>query len=209
MMYLSRLELNPTSRNAMRDIGDVSLLHKRLMTAFPSVSGDVPRQRLGVLFRIDSLDHRPIALIQSQVEPNWSALPEAYCLCPAECKDIGKALERIAEGATLGFRLRANPTKRIPDEGNNPKRVALYGEEKQTAWFQRKAPENGFEPVVMKVVPEGTLRTRDGKSFESAMFEGTLRVVDRERLIEAVKSGIGPGKAYGFGLLTLAPHNSR
>jgi CRISPR system Cascade subunit CasE len=206
MMYLSRLELNPTSRNAMRDIGDVAMLHKRFMMAFPGVSTKTPRKDLGVLFRIDSVKRLPVALIQSQVEPDWTFLPAGYCIRPAEFKEIGQRLERISEGATLAFRLRANPSKRIPNEGGNPKRVSLYGQEKQTVWLQRRATDSGFEPASVNVIQEGTLKTQDGKSFESAVFEGALRVVDREMLIEAIKVGIGPGKAYGFGLLTLAPY---
>jgi CRISPR system Cascade subunit CasE len=34
-------------------------------------------------------------------------------------------------------------------------------------------------------------------------FDGVLRVTDAARLVEAVRSGIGPAKAFGFGLLSL------
>ncbi|MEM0963873.1 MAG: type I-E CRISPR-associated protein Cas6/Cse3/CasE, partial [Bacteroidota bacterium] len=35
-------------------------------------------------------------------------------------------------------------------------------------------------------------------------FDGELRVIDPDRLAVAVASGIGPAKAFGFGLLSLA-----
>lgn len=41
--------------------------------------------------------------------------------------------------------------------------------------------------------------------LESATFEGLLRIDDPEAARQALLGGVGPGKAYGFGLLTLAP----
>lgn len=35
-------------------------------------------------------------------------------------------------------------------------------------------------------------------------FDGLLCVTDPETLVEAVRQGIGPAKAFGFGLLSLA-----
>ncbi|MCP2166588.1 type I-E CRISPR-associated protein Cas6/Cse3/CasE [Goodfellowiella coeruleoviolacea] len=48
----------------------------------------------------------------------------------------------------------------------------------------------------------------DGKPpvvLYTATFQGRLRVTDPHLLAERLLSGIGPGKAYGCGLLTLAP----
>ncbi|MFT2020182.1 type I-E CRISPR-associated protein Cas6/Cse3/CasE [Streptomyces sp. 796.1] len=42
-------------------------------------------------------------------------------------------------------------------------------------------------------------------TFHSATFEGHLRVTDPEALTAHLLGGIGPAKAYGCGLLTLAP----
>ena len=35
-------------------------------------------------------------------------------------------------------------------------------------------------------------------------FNGLLQVTDPEKLMQAVRNGIGPAKAFGFGLLSLA-----
>lgn len=42
-------------------------------------------------------------------------------------------------------------------------------------------------------------------TFGSVLFEGRLRITDAELFRETLARGIGPGKAYGFGLLSLAP----
>ncbi len=41
--------------------------------------------------------------------------------------------------------------------------------------------------------------------FIGVDFEGVLQVTDQNALIQTLKSGIGRGKAFGFGLLSLAP----
>jgi CRISPR system Cascade subunit CasE len=41
-------------------------------------------------------------------------------------------------------------------------------------------------------------------SLASVLFEGRLRITDKDRFLETIKKGIGPGKAYGFGLLSIA-----
>lgn len=41
-------------------------------------------------------------------------------------------------------------------------------------------------------------------TFGAVLFEGALEVTDAEALRAVVAQGIGPGKAYGFGLLSLA-----
>lgn len=47
-------------------------------------------------------------------------------------------------------------------------------------------------------------RTRHAMRFDGVNFDGYLRVVDPGALERALREGIGPGKAFGFGLLTLA-----
>ncbi|HME50576.1 MAG TPA: type I-E CRISPR-associated protein Cas6/Cse3/CasE [Candidatus Lokiarchaeia archaeon] len=42
-------------------------------------------------------------------------------------------------------------------------------------------------------------------SFYSVVFEGYLRVVDKEKFRMGFENGIGPAKSFGFGLLSIAP----
>lgn len=52
---------------------------------------------------------------------------------------------------------------------------------------------------------KGAARTGSQVSLSTATFEGVLAVTDTEALRTALLTGIGPAKAYGCGLLTLAP----
>lgn len=105
------------------------------------------------------------------------------------------------------------------------KRVGLYKMEEQICWLQRKADDHGF--AILSAMPFNNRRlkdvipTKDGKSalqateriatkdhhdakFFSVQFDGTLQVTDPERFLAAIQSGIGSGKALGFGLLSVA-----
>lgn len=46
---------------------------------------------------------------------------------------------------------------------------------------------------------------RDHLRFGSVLFEGELEITDAEQFCQALRDGIGTGKAYGFGLLSIAP----
>ena len=61
----------------------------------------------------------------------------------------------------------------------------------------------GWRPVGAS--PTGSHAPRSRLTFEGLTFEGVLEVTDPERFAATVRSGIGPAKAYGYGLLSLAP----
>ena len=104
--------------------------------------------------------------------------------------------------------------------------VDIRGEEAQTEWLKRKAQTNGFElgevrinsdALNLRAISEGRITGRRKVSIEtessnpmrltfgSVLFEGELRITDAELFHHALVEGIGSGKAYGFGLLSLAP----
>lgn len=251
-LYLSRLILNPRSRQVWSELAQPYEMHKTLMRAFPRASDDAKakaRDEFGVLFRADVDDRRSETEVkvyaQSLVKPDWSFLDDLddYLLADAAppnpaCKCITEVCRGFREGQVLSFRLRANPTKRIAEaiKGDNElkgKRVGLLCEEEQLAWLLRKSQERekgkpGGFAVLMKEVedqggqtrqiaqvnicPEGKKRgrKREGSSSHetthlAVLFEGLLRITDADAFRHTLAGGIGPAKAYGFGLLSVAP----
>ena len=203
------------------------------MDAFPEVESEQSaRAQLGVLYRLEELPGTGnlLLLVQSRQEPNWSSLPEGYLLVtgvspenPA-CKDVSPLYAGLQLGQALTFRLRANPTKKIDtasgEDGNrrNGRRVALTAEADQLAWLDRKGDQHGFQ-IVESVAKPGLLDVHPGATqgvrglgsggrnltFSSVQYDGRLRVADRELFLRALEDGIGPAKAFGFGLLSVAP----
>lgn len=220
-MYLSLLYLNPASRDVQCDLRDVQNLHCRIMTAFPDmIDPEVKaRTRFGVLHRLEFSRNSGWHLyVQSRIEPDWNTLPERYLL-PADLpnplvKEVGEAYCKIRYGRILRFRLRANPTKKIDTmstdgKRRNGRRVPLNNPEEQVEWLVRKANRHGFKLGQVIISSSGSAELvkspSTAKTFQGVVYEGTLQVNDEELFLDSICSGIGPGKAYGFGLLSIAP----
>lgn len=195
------------ARPPLRDIYD---WHQAAWKAFPGRDG----QQRDFLTRLDHLDEQgqfrllvvsPIA----PVRPDWCpAAPENWKTKPIPDSYFARQNYR--------FQLRANPTKKVaadnPDGTRkaNGRRVPLLTREELVAWLVRKGTSGGFS------VRENSLRIlRLGReAFEkqgtqgihSAMeFEGALEVTDARLFHETFAHGIGSAKAFGFGLLVIAP----
>lgn len=218
-MYLSRLVLNPRNRRVQRELARPYEMHRSIMRAFPDGlrSGE---ER--VLWRVDEHPRLGVTLlVQSWGVPDWSWLAEesarGYLLPVGEPNPAVKSYDlRLTAGQMLTFRLRANPTKRLgkgvgDDHG---KRVGIYREEEQIAWLTRKGEQHGFRVVQVQVSRDGKIKDSDAIHREdgthklellSVQFDGILQVTDPEKLVSAVQNGIGSGKGFGFGLLSLAP----
>lgn len=188
------------------------------------VSGEGARARHGVLHRLDtdSRSGRIVLYVQSLAEPDWSRLASDYLLTqlglenPA-CKLVRDQYRSIRPGTVLRFRLRANPTKKIntqsgPNgEKQNGRRIGLFREEDLVGWLERKAEDGGFtllDVAVNGAGPDGRVQGLHpvGKMiFRSVTFEGRLVVSDADRFQKTLAAGLGSAKAYGFGLLSVAP----
>ena len=113
------------------------------------------------------------------------------------------------------FRLRANTTKRVdtklgPDgTRRHGRRVPLHDDAARISWLARHAERSGFRFAAdsLRLTAVAPIGGRGGKSVTVAgtLFDGSLQVVDADRFRVAIQDGIGPAKAYGFGLLSIAP----
>jgi len=208
-MYLSLLEIDAGSHIARSWVANPYRVHQRLRLAFP----DTEPGRM--LFRIEDEWPRPRILVQTETEAVWPAafVDFGVLAAPARQKRLELAL---TVGQVLRFRLLANPTKRLscgrPGEKVDGPRVGLFREADQRAWLERKAVAAGFVPLSFEARSPGTsvsrrnpAKDRARQSHLAVRFDGRLRVRDPGALCEAVRCGIGSAKAYGFGLLSLAP----
>ena len=215
-MHLSALQLNPRHAKAIRSLSDVHEMHSLLWRAFPQRKETSDESQAGrVLYRIEglsSLATLPI-LVQSEHQPDWSSLCEMDGLL---LKSHSKLFDpQISKGQLLRFRIRANPTmiKTFPILNGfaEKRRMGIYSEEGQSEWFARKAEEAGFSPLDLRFIAAGNLTGKKSGSegatklqFHSVDYEGVLRVTEPALFLKALENGIGSGKAFGFGLLSVA-----
>ena len=149
-----------------------------------------------------------------------------------ESKPIKEVYRHLRDEQILRFRLRANVTKKVdtksgPDgKRRNGRRIEVRDEAGQIIWLQRRAAAAGFQLLPARAnsaVPEvrvkledqliGRRRRTDQQNLSNndrritvrpVLFEGILQIIDAEKFRSALRIGVGPGKAYGCGLLSVA-----
>ncbi len=222
-MYLSRLILNPRSRQARNELADPYEMHRTVCKALPDANYK-NNEPSGVLFRVDLHPRTriPTLLVQSRQKPDWSFLlaeGKDYLLgeneLPLDVENpaIRELRLNLHEGQTLAFRLRANPTVKKDREGKKQgRRVGLIHEDDQQKWLQRKLESAGAALIHVNIVNEQFTRGKLFKekekasrlNFLSVQFDGVLQVKDSINLVNSIFTGFGSAKGLGFGLLSLA-----
>ena len=172
----------------------------------------------GFLFRIDPQPYgRAVILVQSAVEPDWNyAFHNAGYLLAAK-PEVKTFEPDFSKGQRFRFRLAANPTRRLSKNSPDAKAESIgkrvpVPNNKLLDWLDRRAKSGGFS------IAEGTTtvssgyiyinkRGNNGQRLRSVRYDGVLEVTDPDIFYKTIIRGIGSGKAFGFGLLSVAPVN--
>jgi CRISPR system Cascade subunit CasE len=233
--YLSRIWINPLRAAAQRMIQNPQVTHAAVLGGLSRqpvtervlwrLEPDSPhRMSILVLTRsVPSWEH----IIEAA---GWPAADEPQALT----RPYQPLLDQIAVGREYAFRLRANPVSalRHPErpsaeqarklQAQRPRgvRMAHRTAAQQQAWLLDRISGWGFEiPVAVESGnPELRLIGRDRVEFTksgpggrnhvvlvTATFEGRLRVLDSGRAKASILDGVGAARAYGCGMITLAP----
>lgn len=206
-IYISAVRFPAHGDAAATASRDFYMLHKLVYMAFPT-KADATAAR--PLFRFDVEGDHGYLYVQTTQEPDWSRLPQAI-----RDQVTGPIPYEIPQGRRLRFRLLAKPSFRIGRKESPFKgfRTSIVAPERQMDWLRRKGEEFGFqieqcdlcERVWHDSKKNESLPNGDPKPLYATLFDGVLVVTHPDKLREAVRNGIGPQKAYGFGLLSLAP----
>jgi CRISPR system Cascade subunit CasE len=179
-----------------------------------------------------------VILVQSALEPDWDyAYHNAGFLlaAPPEVKSFDP---RFQSSQRLQFRILANPVRKVSrkslDFDGNPFDERWHGKDvpvptaELSKWLERRAepgwsppknsegkqPPPGFRLVEIVAIQGGyvyvnkALDRGSGRRLRTARYEGILEVTDADNFGHTLVRGIGPAKAFGFGLLSIAPVRS-
>jgi len=191
----------------------------------------VPRDgRNNFLFRVDPrTGGNAVIVVLSANKPDWDyAFHNAGHLL--RCRDSREYAPAFSIGQSLRFQLVGNPTKKINtlDKASRLARIEKrHGARVPVGpnpldwlqWLGRKAlptPDDDICPLGFRlcevavnhagyIFVNRTGQSGKGQRFRSVRFEGVLEVTDSSRFTNTLVSGIGPAKAFGFGLLSIAP----
>ena len=218
MIYLSRLQLDPRNRQVwQRVLRNAYAIHQLVMRGFPD---GTKRETAQVLHRLEAQEDIITLLVQSQIEPDWGQIDQAYLrptnpydfLSNPAVKSVNLAFQ---EGQAFHFRLCANPTikkgrwNEETGKARNSNRVPLYDETDQIAWLNKRAKASGFQVqyATISQAQSQKMWKQSGQrpiTLYSVQFDGFLLVKKPEQMLTAIQAGIGPAKAFGCGLLSVA-----
>ena len=219
-MYFSRMHLNPRRRTTRAMLRNPQLTHSMVMAAFPPqvhqriADGDADGR---ILWRLDRDGDTLSLYITAPERPSFDHIREQAGwenTDTADTRDYTVVLDGIAAGDRYGFRLEANPVHTVTDPDTGTKKLRAHTtSEHKVRWLTERAERLGVrfpvEPLDIGGAP--TLRfKRGGDSGDEitlvrARYEGVVEVVDSKRFTEALCRGVGKGRAYGCGLITIAP----
>ncbi|SNT32902.1 type I-E CRISPR-associated protein Cas6/Cse3/CasE [Actinacidiphila glaucinigra] len=234
-MYLTRFRVNTARQGARRLLSTPQAMHAAVLSSFPGLlptNEQTPRVlwRLDhnataeVLLYVVS-PHRP-DLTHLVEQAGWPAAAasgtpgwQTYAYTPF--------LERLDKGSVWNFRLTANPVHyvRTKDDQATTKRTAHLTPKHQLQWLLQRQDTGGFR-ILAKAQDkhltehgdEHQAIVRDQRSLDfgkrgangrvtltTVTYDGRLEVTEPDALRRVLTAGMGKAKAYGCGLMTLAP----
>lgn len=218
-MYLTKMALNGRRRGAMKLLSSPQAMHAAVQSAFAPGTLEAAGGR--ALWRVDQYGHEISLYVVSPVEPDLTHVVEQAGWQVGEMwqtRDYKPLLSRLEAGQRWAFRLTANPVFHGYKQGrdwSDTKPLAHITVEQQRKWLLDRAARAGFRIVdeshgepALRVVSRSTLRFGKGGHrvvVGTATFEGVLEVAEPSDLVHTLSRGLGRAKAYGCGLLTLAP----
>ncbi|MFW6641018.1 type I-E CRISPR-associated protein Cas6/Cse3/CasE [Nocardiopsis algeriensis] len=228
MTWLTRIVPDLASRRARDTFANAGELHRMLIGLSARSLGEKrvesPRQQAGLLFRLEEMRSSPVLLVQSSSALDLELLGEDFGET-AE-RDLDPFLDSLDKGQEVRYRIAAAPSKRLGKSEKNTDRLGdrarkgvkaytrpLFGEE-AADWWRSRAAGHGLELTGAAAV-DGGLALDPGRSGRRGVrlhvtrFDGSAVVSDPEALRKAVREGIGRGKSFGCGMLSLAPAERR
>ncbi|WP_322354160.1 type I-E CRISPR-associated protein Cas6/Cse3/CasE [Paratractidigestivibacter sp.] len=235
MMYITRMALNGARRSAMEIIASPNKMHAAVEASFPplaasNISGtDQDRGECGrTLWRIDPIPgegRNAWLYVVSPRRPDFTHLCE-QAGWPVEgsweTKDYDRLLGSLDCGQLWQFRLKANPVRKVFEDKGSRSDSSLVGTlqghvtvQQQMKWLLDRSDAHGFRVCMgSDGQPQATVSQRSKVTFGhsgskvtlvTAVFDGALKIVDPGAFRKALCCGVGRAKAFGCGLMTIAP----
>jgi CRISPR system Cascade subunit CasE len=207
--HITKLTLNPSHRDVRADLRDAHRMHRRIMTMLPDHVGDTARADLNVLWRIENPgggDTAPCVYVQASTPLDTSRSPRGY-LTTHTTRDLAPLLAVIAERGTVRYQVTVNTSTR---NGRTKRTIAVPGEQLM-AWWERKAATAGLHingaltDIGAPYVITGNKPDSQPIKHVGARIVGIATITDTDAITNAIVNGIGRGRAYGLGLITVIP----
>jgi CRISPR system Cascade subunit CasE len=173
-----------------------------------------------------------ILFTQSNRIPDWTRLPAGYLVehsANPAVKEITTLLQRLADNQRYIFELAACPCQkaatstkeeRLAGNKKNGRRIPLQGFATRIGWLERQGARHGFRVITADASPQPAIHggynakkglprlcggepEGDRMKHQGVVYKGILEITHPELFQDTLREGIGPARAYGFGMLML------
>ncbi|GII97530.1 type I-E CRISPR-associated protein Cas6/Cse3/CasE [Sinosporangium siamense] len=201
--WLVRIMPDLRRRDVSSDLADLDRLHKRLMMLVPDEMGAQARAQAALLFRIEDTRAGLQILVQCGVKPDLSRLPDGYG--ELATRELNSLLRQLAKGTVVHYRIAANPSKRLgKSAGSDAGKIKALRGPAAEEWWVSRAAVNGLAISTVSSQSQKDIRAKEKVRHAVVRFDGSAVVTDPAAVRIAVLQGVGRGKSYGCGLLSLA-----
>lgn len=198
-MFLSKVEIDRFRPEVRSALADCQQMHRLVTGMFGK-----DRESAQALYRTNIVGNKLNIYIYSHCSA--VRLPS----CDIQQRDITSWLNQMKENQVWSFDLIAAPTKKVSVDGKkNSQRRILKSPEERKSWLDRKAEQFGFQILYCQEQEQVHVNGKHnpesgGKMYHDGYrYQGTLRITNVTEFRKALELGIGPSKAYGFGMMML------
>lgn len=199
-LWTTTVALDPAHPHAASLRVDMNRLHGFTMRAIPRCRHACEEN---LLWRLTDAATGPEVLVQTR---SWVD-PENLTLVPGVSGVSGpfnlgeKIAPMLLPGSAWRFQVRVNASRQV-----GRRREPLREPKQVLDWLSRQVGEAGVTDAEVTVVHERAVHLpARGMAMNSALLAGTLVVGDPMRMALLLSRGLGRNRAYGFGLLQIAP----
>lgn len=206
-MFISQVYIDTRKHETAKAMYNRNIMHGAIERCFEG-------ERQHPLWRIDRISGMFSILIVSRNEPNFEDFVQKFGVSgiQPQTKSYDDFLEKVIQhDEIMRFHMTANPTikrngKRIP---LNMKRTNTYGY-CASDWLCDRLKKNGAELISGDISSFEKYKIKREKSIitmVAADFDGFIRITDKDKFVYALTNGIGHGKAYGCGMISVMRKN--
>ncbi len=198
-MYISRILLDVSIPLVRHDLAGLNYLYETLSSAadggrFVYRLDNVPLEKNNYL--------QPLVMVsEKRPDASKSGKPAGYF---ASMESFEYNIP-VRDGLVYKFYLKANPSTKIFFFNSQVDLPDL-----QLKWLESESRANGFELIDARVSNDGIITCRERNvSLVSAVFEGSIKVKDEQKFSRMLNYGIGRGREYGLGLLSVESYGCK
>lgn len=211
MLYLTKVEFQSRHIENYRLLGSPNRTYE--IHQLVELLQKSPDAKERILWRLEEPhEGLPYVLAQSYFEPNGQRLVEQF---GERIRFTTKAFKPdLKTGSNFRFRLRANVIRRsaCDRDGVEERITHIRSVDDAMAWLNAKAQVGGFRINSCSWFRE-QLESFSAKgnrlTFASSRFEGLVEVEQPQLFEKVLRDGLGRGRAFGFGLFSVAPITTR